>query len=972
MNADEPEPLDESFTAWLVACDEALAGGSSLPDAAGTDASPELQPRLRRGLACLKQLEERWPRHPPRAAAVAEPLTRLGRFEIRRELGRGGYGVVYLADDPQLGRAVALKVPRADVLADEELRARFHHEARAAAGLDHPNLVAVYEAGADGAFCYITSAYCPGPSLAQWLKEQAAPVPERDAAALVAALADGVQHAHSRGVLHRDLKPANVLLTSSKAQGPNSKEGSSLKDQGPGAGPWGLNLGPSLEFEPCDLVIPRITDFGLAKLLTADGGQTQSGAVVGTPAYMAPEQAEGKVKEVGTAADVYALGAILYELLTGRPPFQAETVLGMLEQVRTQEPAPPRRLRPHLSRDLETVCLKCLHKEPHRRYPSAHALAEDLRRFLADEPVLARPVGGLERLGRWCKRRPAAAALVLAAAGFLVTLAVVREQSRARLVEEQARTERQRQQAEANLQQALDAVNQYLAEVRADPQLKAHDLRELRRRLLQAAVPFFQQFVAQQPDEPRLQAQRGAAFERLATINLELGDHATALEHNTQALAVFADLVRQDPDATEYEAELAGCHYQRGRLFLDLGRWDEAEAALTQAQSRFARLAADHPEAPRHRQGLANSHTSLGVLGQYTRRLPQAEANYQAALRVQRQLARDYPDQPDHQAELGRCLHNQGQFYQLHLRGRLADAEKAHREARDVLQPLTQAHPTVAKYQELLALSHHRLAFLSQNQRRWDPAAASYRDALAVQEALVRRHPSVPEYRQALAHTYADMVGLYELTNRPREAEAACGKALAIRDQLAEQYPDVWVYRGYRARSRARMGDLVRAAGRPEEACSWYDRAIDELEAILRQEPQNGEMKRVLIPTCSGRAELLGQLGRHREALRDWDRAIALGPGLMLDWSRLQRALTRARLGEYAAATAEADDVLQGQKDPRQAVRYLRDAARVFAVAAAACPEPHQAEYAGRAVELLGRAHAAGYFHDPARREELR
>src|SRR5262245_44295584 len=404
MNPEHDPVPEEQLIAWLADYDAARGQASSLPV---PDTSAEGQPQLERHRACIALLRQLWPAPadaeaaPPGPAAPADAgaaLPHLGRFEVRRELGRGGYGLVFLAYDRELDREVALKIPRPDVLVTPELRGRFQIEARAAAGLDQPNVVPVYEAGALGPVCFIASAYCPGETLAAWLRQRTQPVPFATAAALVAALADAVQHAHSRGVLHRDLKPTNVILSPANA------------------------AGSGLDF------IPKVTDFGLAKLLE-DGPEvpTQSGAVVGTPAYMAPEQAAGQTRAISTAADVYALGVILYEVLTGRPPFQAATALQTLRLVESAEPLPPGRLRPKLPRDLETICLKCLQKDPGRRYASAHALAEDLRRFLAREPVQARPVGGLERLWRWCRRKPALAgvtaalllALVLGVAGIL-------------------------------------------------------------------------------------------------------------------------------------------------------------------------------------------------------------------------------------------------------------------------------------------------------------------------------------------------------------------------------------------------------------------------------------------------------------------------------------------------------------------------------------------------------------------------
>jgi len=351
------------------------------------------------------------PGTPPAADAITPVLHTAGLpqvhgYRVEAVLGYGGMGVVYKARHLRLNRTVALKMLLAGAYAGPPELARFQREAEAVAGLRHANIVQVYDVGDHEGRPYFTMEFVEGGSLAR--KLAGTPQPAWQAAKLAATLAQAVQVAHQGGIVHRDLKPANVLLTADGT--------------------------------------PKIGDFGLARRLEGEAGPSLSGVPMGTPSYMAPEQAGGKARAVGPVTDVYALGAILYELLTGRPPFRAETAAATLQQVLAEDPAPPSRLNPQVPRDLETICLKCLHKEPERRYESAAALADDLKRFLEGRPIQARPLGWGARLWRWGRRNPAAGAQVVAAL-ILVVLTVGSvlwlERQRA-----EQRKETERQQAE--------------------------------------------------------------------------------------------------------------------------------------------------------------------------------------------------------------------------------------------------------------------------------------------------------------------------------------------------------------------------------------------------------------------------------------------------------------------------------------------------------------------------------------------
>jgi tetratricopeptide (TPR) repeat protein len=442
------------------------------------DGCPELLPEVRRRWEQMCAVEAKLdamfptpgPDPMPARWRASSALPRIPGYQVEVLLGRGGMGIVYKARHIRLNRLVALKMLITGAYAGPHERARFQREAEAVASLNHANIVSVYDVGEHEGWPYFTMELLEGGSLAQALA--GTPQPARQAATLVTTLAEAMQAAHQGGIVHRDLKPANILLT---------VDGT-----------------------------PKIADFGLARHFDGGSALSLSGARMGTPSYMAPELVTGKAGTIGPAADIYSLGSLLYEMLTGRPPFRGETASETERQVIADEPVPPARLNPKVPRDLETICLKCLHKDAPRRYADAGALADDLRRFMEGRPIRARRISRLELAWRWCRRNPAGAALAVAMLG-LVGLCVggalwVQRQQLERRIEAELRRGR----ARSAIEQALGR-QEYLRQrgnwedakvelVRAETRLDDARSDELKRRLAVAQAELDQEMRAESAD----------------------------------------------------------------------------------------------------------------------------------------------------------------------------------------------------------------------------------------------------------------------------------------------------------------------------------------------------------------------------------------------------------------------------------------------------------------------------------------
>jgi serine/threonine protein kinase len=382
--------VSEQISELLVHWEEEREQGRNVSAEELCGPNADLVAEVRRRIAALEAMY-RIPNQPgnsvstlsgqPFPSGKEAEFPQVAGYRILELIGHGGMGVVYKALHLNLNRVVALKMILSGQHASPRELARFRTEAEAVARLQHPNIVQIYEVGEQDGRAYFSLEFVDGGSLAEILAGE--PLPPMEAAVLVESLARAMDYAHQREIIHRDLKPGNILLQSrSECTTPvNSDQGFRISD-----------------------FTPKVTDFGLAKLLGLGQGQTQSGSVLGTPSYMAPEQAAGKIQCIGPKTDVYSLGAILYEVLTGRPPFEGESLLEVIERVQSQEPLPPRSIQPAIPADLETICLACLRKEPYLRYATALALADDLRRFLNGELIQARKFTALDRLARTLNR----------------------------------------------------------------------------------------------------------------------------------------------------------------------------------------------------------------------------------------------------------------------------------------------------------------------------------------------------------------------------------------------------------------------------------------------------------------------------------------------------------------------------------------------------------------------------------------
>jgi serine/threonine-protein kinase len=883
----------------------------------------------------------------PDRAGVGAATSGGPRFRVVRPHARGGLGAVFVALDEELHREVALKQILDQHADDPTSRARFLLEAEVTGSLEHPGIVPVYGLGTDSdGRPYYAMRFIRGDSLKEAIDAfHADPAlrtdPGRRSLAMRQLLrrfvdvCNAIEYAHARSVLHRDIKPANVIVgTHGETLVVDWGLAKAMGRAEVGAGPVEEALVPS----------------------SASGSaETLPGGVLGTPAYMSPEQAAGDLEHLGPRSDVYSLGATLAHLLTGRPPREG-TLTEVLDAARRGESRSPRQVDPTIDRSLEAVCLKAMARDPEGRYPTARALAEDVERWMADEPVSAWREPFLRRARRWARRNRsavtgAAAALIAGVVGLSAIL-VVQTRAKAEIARALGRETaanaalaaandelaRSKAAVLARYDLAVQAIKTFHTGVSEDFLLKEEKFQALRDRLLRSASDFYGKLGAllgRETDRASRRALAQANFE-LANLTAKVGRNADALTAHRAVLearramagepgaddAARADVGRSltevaglleasgktdDAMAAYREAEsvlsgpasrspearavLAACRSRMGFFLSTIGKNDEALAAYRLARSDQEAMAAAPGASREARRELGDTINRIGRLLQNVGRPKEAEAEYRAALAIRGALAEADPSDPEARNGVAASHNNLGIV--LWRAGRMKEAEAEYRQATEVWRGLADDNPAVAEFRKQLQASHFNLANLMRQTGRSKEAEALFRSALAIQRALVEANPNVPDFRRRLAliHHYLGLA--LKETSRPSEAESEHRAALAIQRALAEAFPAVTDYRSDLGSTHDQLGILLAESGRSGEAEVEFRAELAIHRALAEANPSVTEFRDHLATAHVNLGDLLVETGRPSEAEPEYREAQAIFGGL----TQANPAATYYRLG---------------------------------------------------------------------------
>jgi serine/threonine-protein kinase len=947
---------------------------------------------------------------PALAAAPAQAAPQESRYRPLHSHARGGLGEVFVALDEELGREVALKQIQEQFADHADSRGRFVREAEITGKLEHPGVVPVYGLGRypDGRPFYAMR-FIGGEGLDAAIRRfHAADRPGRDAGERSLALrglltrfvavCNAMAYAHSRGVIHRDLKPANVML---------GEFGETLVVD------WGLArvLQAGAEQAPA----------GLPVTLREESTRTRLGRAMGTPAFMPPEQARGEMDRVGVRSDVFALGATLYTLLAGRPPYAGEEVLRQAEEGNV---APARQVNPRVPRALEAVCAKAMARDPQARYASASHLGEDVERWLADEPIRAYREPLPARVRRWGRRHRAlvtSAALLLAFAVAALGVglwAVRREQVKTAAALAQA--EENLEQAEANLRLARRAVDECFLVARDQPLLQGPRLSKVRKLLLSKALAFYRDFHERKPDDAAIARERSEQHFRVGAILRELGRPREAMAEYEKAASLARQLAEAHPGEPAFRGDLARTLLNQSLELRALGDLEWALKASGQALQIQREVSARGDLSQRRHLGLmltnrarqlrdarrdAEARKALeeacALLGEYAdRRRDDHEARIELAAargslasllgdagdhrkaldlfldaaRVQREAAARSPAVATYRAHLAKTLNNAGLTWRDLARP--SEEKAAFEEARDLLRALAAADPDVPEYASDLARTLRNLADVLGRLGQPKDALQACEEACRVQRRLATDHPDLPGYQADLARTLVMDLGNRLLAQGRRDdAREGFEEALRLLRKLTGDSPGNARHRTWLAMGHLNLARVLREQGRLADADPHAAAGVGQLQALLN-EGKADEVRGMMHTACRLRAHILGERGDHEGALAAWERALGHAPAELRAFYRLLRAAALARGGDHARAAAEADAVARARPAAGEERYALAVAYALASVAAGRDPalplpvrEQRGAAWAARAVAHL--AQAEGHFRRKANRQRL-
>jgi serine/threonine protein kinase len=743
-------------------------------------------------------------------------------YELLDEIGRGGMGIVYRARQLKPNRLVALKMILEGRFASRHDVLRFENEVEAVAALDHPGAVPILEVGQSQGLHYFTMPLLSGGSLAD--AQRLLVADPRAVARVLIGIAGAVHHAHQRGILHRDLKPANILLD--------------------------------------DAGRPHVTDFGLAKRAQGSAGLTQRGAVLGSPGYMAPEQAAGDPAAVTTATDVYGMGAILYSLLTGRAPFVGRSFHETISRLQAEPPEPPSRINRNVPTPLELICLKCLEKEPARRYPSAQAVADDLRRWLAGEPIAARPVPTTVRAWLWIRRHPTQAALAAALALALVAGTAVstalwiraevslsderhsrrllelsykglnrshRELERARILERDARL---RAQNRFNL--ALSAVQDTVGGPRDPSILRLTDAHRSTQEVLSRTIELYKKLQASLEGDPTTEAreQLAASYSQLGLLTVEVGSADVARSALDKAIEIRHELSARQPDNPSKLLDEAMAITERGAIERQFHLNEAAMRSYREAQALLDALARRDPENDRFQFELSWCLGNFGATQVTASQFDEALRTQLRVLEIREGLVRRAPgnirlraDRAWGRIDIAICLRGLG---------RLPEAVAALDRARRELEEAHREQPDDASLTMWLSDCLDALADSLRAQREYNSMLSATERACGLAEELVRAHPETPWYKQILATNLRHLSSRQLAAKLP--ARLALDRSASLYEELVKSYPGVNQYRLGLLDARIQQVMLARVDGDHAAASEAARRAVDQC-ALLTLDP---------------------------------------------------------------------------------------------------------------------------------------